>query len=518
MQIIHFQYKDDDSTYMMNNRLTGIVNAGVHRGFNLDSVSGRTLMLKGDSYEVLPSGTEEHNVSVLMTPQGCIIKETDIVQVTLAANTSANPRVDLIYCQHSYVEVEGGTTAIYGVRSGTIANPPKIQLKKSQVAIAFVTVPAGWTGGDNLTYKREKSPNFSDDKNIAKLDEEQTFVEENTFKATKKVFATASVDNNRLVSETLKQDLYEVQKGDGTQQTVNSVALGSTYGKIMQIVLHRPCVFSGTGEIYTPNGVDQFYTNEGDVVTIIDISGGPVQGKKWLIASTQSLKKDSNGNYLFDNNIFMDYGKYVQTDNMRLGGTSLTNQDKNGNFQSDAYIIFRNDREDKFVGLGMNVSPAGGNVMMRLENTSGGSSIKTGINIWLGSEQPWFGHHTALATDAGVSCQYLLTNGRYDFAANIQENSSVDVNVDEYDYLEFYPQGNGGKVNLKNLNKVARGKKLIIINRNIYDLRFPSIGYKEGPDNNPTAEDIVVPRYSVSEFVMTATGLFVKCYSNQWRS
>ena len=101
MQIIHFQYKDDDSTYMMNNRLTGIVNAGVHRGFNLDSVSGRTLMLKGDSYEVLPSGTEEHNVSVLMTPQGCIIKETDIVQVTLAANTSANPRVDLIYCEHS---------------------------------------------------------------------------------------------------------------------------------------------------------------------------------------------------------------------------------------------------------------------------------------------------------------------------------------------------------------------------------------------------------------------------------
>lgn len=303
MQIIHLQYKDDDSTYMLNNQLTGILVAGVYRGYKLSGAKDRTLQLEGDAYEVSQEGLEESKVSVLRTPQGCIVKETDIVEVTLAENTGSYDRVDLIYCEHNYTEVEGGTEAVYKVKSGTSGMIPTISNRKTQVPIALVTVPSGWTGGaGTLVYKRFATPDLAEDGTIPHTDRKNTFESEQTFRNTKKEFAECEVVESVMRSDKKGYDLYKFGSEDSQDFVqVQSLDLGSSHGKLVDILIITPCIFLFR-EIYNPTE-SPLAVGKGSLVRMLDVSNSPINGKKWLIVSSSALEKNAYGDYVIEGNL-----------------------------------------------------------------------------------------------------------------------------------------------------------------------------------------------------------------------
>lgn len=332
MQKIHLQYKDDDSTYMLNNLLTGIITAGVYRGYALAGVTERTLQLEGDAYEVSEDSVVRDKVSILRTPQGCMVKETEAVSVTLDANTNSVTRVDLIYCEHKYTEVQGGTEAVYKIKSGTESDIPTITDARTQVPIALVSVPSNWTGGaDRLEYKRFPTPDFADDKTVPHTNRKNVFNEEQTFTGTKKQIADCTVSAGVMSSDKKGYDLYKFgSESEQSSVEVTSFDLGSSYGKTVQILLVTPCHFKNT-EIYTPNGTDTYYANKGDMLTVLDITGDPLQGKKWVIVSSSSLKRDSNGNYIMESDLTVRdlnankvSSTYASIDSMHVEGNLST--------------------------------------------------------------------------------------------------------------------------------------------------------------------------------------------------
>ncbi len=145
-----FEYKSNDSTADLNNWMLSFFEPGVLHGF-YPEFSGLNLLFRHDQkqihrevdYEgVLSSGT-----GVILSKQGVVIKETSQISLSIDTNEySANPRIDLIVCDHSYNLIEGGVEAIYMVIKGTPGeNPvkPSVINENTQVIIGSLYIEAG---------------------------------------------------------------------------------------------------------------------------------------------------------------------------------------------------------------------------------------------------------------------------------------------------------------------------------------------------------------------------------------
>lgn len=117
----------------------------------------------------------------LQTKQGVFIIENAILTGFAIDTNAGNPndRIDLLVCNHQYVNVAGGQAATYSIIKGPIASntPPNLTNPDYQIIVARIIIPAGATNINQATYVKERCPDSGDGLD-ARLNEVNKF---NTF-------------------------------------------------------------------------------------------------------------------------------------------------------------------------------------------------------------------------------------------------------------------------------------------------------------------------------------------------
>lgn len=191
MQKIFWNWQDDDSTKHLNQRSLGIFEPGLYRGFDFDNSSTSTIKLNQltTGFNVVLTDEPTYTVErrgVVLTKQGVVIHENDVVVLPFTANASGNPRIDICVLEHEYVDVPDGSAVIYNVITGTpSATPvaPSLTSPKIQTILGYLYVPAGVTAANTsgVVYTRATTPVFANDSNIALHQSDNNFTMMNIF-------------------------------------------------------------------------------------------------------------------------------------------------------------------------------------------------------------------------------------------------------------------------------------------------------------------------------------------------
>lgn len=181
MQHRYFNYREDDKTFLLNQRLVGIIDAGRYRGFEYESSVGMSLTLGHSNSGIIQVGQDilpTAPMGLWITRQGTVIREDAAIVLPLDTNPTANPRIDLIIGSHNHVESVGGIVATYSVVKGTpSATPvaPALPNANRDVILARVLVPAGATSIAAANVTPEPTPTYAQDPQIAFLNKTQYF-------------------------------------------------------------------------------------------------------------------------------------------------------------------------------------------------------------------------------------------------------------------------------------------------------------------------------------------------------
>ena len=148
----YYEFDSDDDTFTLANHMVSLTPAGRYHGFDFTPTPDLTLRLSHEATgfrRATKDKTLTDKLGVLKTPQGILIEESEPVDIAgVAAGDAANPRKDLVICEHQYKPISGGEQALYKIIRGTPAvNPvaPTLQNEATQLAIGTLHVPAGVT-------------------------------------------------------------------------------------------------------------------------------------------------------------------------------------------------------------------------------------------------------------------------------------------------------------------------------------------------------------------------------------
>lgn len=181
-QRIYFNFQDNDSTFDLNFAQLGIADAGRYRGFDAVLGAGLTLTLNHltTGVEKVKEDLNTQIYGVWKTKQGGIVTETDPITLPISAGDATFDRIDLIVGQHEYIQVAGGSAAVYSVIQGTpAANPvaPALSLPNRQVVLGQIYIPANTTdlNGAGVVYTQADAPYFAGNAGVALINQTNTF-------------------------------------------------------------------------------------------------------------------------------------------------------------------------------------------------------------------------------------------------------------------------------------------------------------------------------------------------------
>lgn len=189
----HTEYLSDDDSFQFNSFLIGLIPSGLYRGFEFNPTSNLFLELNHTTTGYIypkKDGTISPKIGVLRSKQGVLITEDAPITLQVSANTTANPRIDLVICEHKYEEIAGGLDAEYFVIEGTPnANPviPTLTNPNFQVVIGQLYLPAGTSvlDANGVIYTRSQLPELGNNN----LQEQQNILQQN-FNALQQNFNT----------------------------------------------------------------------------------------------------------------------------------------------------------------------------------------------------------------------------------------------------------------------------------------------------------------------------------------
>lgn len=138
-----FDFRAPDSTSLFNNKLRGILDAGVYKGFTVSAGSSGGLWLKF-SHDADPDNTGDL-LGVLVTPDGVIIQENadqdNAVQGSVSAGT---PNIHYVVASYTYNQSLPNNDVSYLVKQGTAgASPTPPSLTDDEVLLTEIYVPSG---------------------------------------------------------------------------------------------------------------------------------------------------------------------------------------------------------------------------------------------------------------------------------------------------------------------------------------------------------------------------------------
>ncbi|WP_338761887.1 hypothetical protein WAF17_16465 [Bernardetia sp. ABR2-2B] len=162
----HIEYLSDDISFQFNEFLIGIIPPGLYRGFEFTPNSNLFLQLShqntGYSFPK-KDGSISSTVGVVRSKQGVLVIEDAPISLQVSANTTSNPRIDLVVCEHKYEEIAGGLDAEYFLIEGTPNTSPvapTLTNTNFQVVIGELYLPANTSTLDTtgVVYTRSSLP------------------------------------------------------------------------------------------------------------------------------------------------------------------------------------------------------------------------------------------------------------------------------------------------------------------------------------------------------------------------
>ena len=172
-QIRFWNFKDDDTTFRLNQWLNGILNPGVYRGFDFVAQASNIFRMNHAATGFVDfdiDSVANNAKGVLRTPQGTYILEDGNIDINISANAGPGTRFDLIFCQHEYIDgLEGGAVATYAVSEGVPGGgTPALQNPEKQILIGVLTLPQGFSDlqDTGVVFIKEAAPTFSNDPTI----------------------------------------------------------------------------------------------------------------------------------------------------------------------------------------------------------------------------------------------------------------------------------------------------------------------------------------------------------------
>lgn len=196
MAEIVFNWKDDDLTRWLNQRLLGIIEAGLYRGYHANLLAGLELhLVQTQGVTIVSSPTESDPVpytpveikqGVVLTKQGVAIREADEIILPIQPGDSTNPRIDIIVLETAYVIVQNGASVSYSVVEGTPSPTPVAPVPVNPListVLGYLYVPAGMTSltDTGVEYTRAAVPDFANSGQIVYRDQDQTIEERKRF-------------------------------------------------------------------------------------------------------------------------------------------------------------------------------------------------------------------------------------------------------------------------------------------------------------------------------------------------
>lgn len=143
---IYWNYKEEDSTLLLNQFLNGILPPGVYGGFDAVPFDGSMLLRLSQNNaveEISIAGTSK-KIGVIKTKQGVIVAEDTQVELLIDPTTTL-PRIDIITIQHQYQAVINASIPFYSIIKGTPALnpiPPSLTIPAYQMKIGELRLPA----------------------------------------------------------------------------------------------------------------------------------------------------------------------------------------------------------------------------------------------------------------------------------------------------------------------------------------------------------------------------------------
>jgi hypothetical protein len=182
-QIRHTEYLSDDDSFQFNSFLIGLIPAGLYRGFDFTPTNNLFLSLNHNTtgYQSPKlNGTLSSKTGVIRSKQGVLITEDTPISIQVNANSTANPRIDLVVCEHQYQLIAGGVDAEYFIIQGTPSinpAPPILTNPNFQVIIGELYLPANTSVLDatGVIYTRPQLPELGNNN----LQEQQTILQQN---------------------------------------------------------------------------------------------------------------------------------------------------------------------------------------------------------------------------------------------------------------------------------------------------------------------------------------------------
>lgn len=165
MEKVLITYQAPVDSYPLNQARAGMMGPGRYTGFDeltvISSGAGFSGTLKS-SVDTLMAIDENNQIldpqGVLMTPHGVVIKSSEEYILAISQNSTLDIRKDIIYCEYSWVETEGGGSMLWGIIQGTENGViPELSSSNIQTRVGVITIPKNATAGD-ITYTPDPVP------------------------------------------------------------------------------------------------------------------------------------------------------------------------------------------------------------------------------------------------------------------------------------------------------------------------------------------------------------------------
>jgi hypothetical protein len=145
----YFDYRSEDSTLALNNRIRPLIQAGVYLGYNVSLGGSAGLFLKF-THETDPDDSTA-TLGAIRTPDGVVITEDADQDDVLEGSISAGvPNIHYVVASYIYNQALPNNDVSYSVKQGTSGSPPTPPtLTDNEVLLAEIDLPATATGYDS---------------------------------------------------------------------------------------------------------------------------------------------------------------------------------------------------------------------------------------------------------------------------------------------------------------------------------------------------------------------------------
>lgn len=320
-QTRYIEYLSDDDSFQFSVFQIGIIPFGLYRGFDFVATNDLFLTLNhgttGYEYPKIDKALTP-KLGVIKSKQGVIISEDDIISLQVNANATANPRIDLVVCEHKYEITTGGLAAEYFIIQGTPSTTPLLPIltdPKFQVVIGQLYLPANTSVLDKegVIYTRSQLPELGNNNLQERYDIlEQDF---NTLNTTVSNFITNIQNQFNALNQTMSdwRDFYKpVMQFDGVyiEWKWNGEADTPLIWRDLAQGIIVDCSGSGTMEVrileaqYLPNAEvwtsSAPTTREHNVLEFNTEVNMPVDSTFWINNREWIAPQTKNYRFLFD--------------------------------------------------------------------------------------------------------------------------------------------------------------------------------------------------------------------------